>query len=59
MKKGKKRENRSESEARDPTVFTAKGVFQHPARVTFHRNVALSTMALLTMTQTAREATPT
>ena len=32
MKKGKKSENHSNSEARRPTVLTTNGVFQHPAR---------------------------
>ena len=32
MKKGKKSENRSNSEARRPTVLTTNGVLQHPAR---------------------------
>ena len=35
MKKGKKSENRSNSEARNPTVFTPSGVSQHPASSVF------------------------
>ena len=33
LKKGKKSENRSDSEAKNPTILTPNGVVQHPARV--------------------------
>jgi len=33
MKKGKKSENRSDSEAKRPTILVPNGVFHHPARV--------------------------
>lgn len=32
LKKGKKSENRSNSEAMGPTILARNGVFQHPAR---------------------------
>ena len=34
MKKGKKSEDRSNSEARRPTILTPNGVFQHPGNAT-------------------------
>ena len=32
MKNGKESKNRADSEARSPTILTANGGFQHPAR---------------------------
>ena len=39
MKKGKKSENGSSSEAKNPPSFTRNGVFHHPARVSVNSRV--------------------